>query len=81
MVSHSQTASIHPEGQYQLQNKGLAEAMISDSLNRLSEGDLFGCGWPQSPPRDYPVFRVEDNYTIVVDQAMRAPILTKYIDQ
>jgi len=75
VVAHSQTVFFHPDGQYQLINKGLAEAMVADSLNRLYEGDLFGCGWPQSPPKDYPHFRVEENYTAVFDHAMIDPPL------
>ena len=56
--SHSQTVNFIPTSQYKLENKILAEAMVSDCLNRLYEGNLFGSGWPQSPPRDYPHFRV-----------------------
>jgi hypothetical protein len=75
VVSHAQTVFFHPEGPHQLTNKELAEAMVADSLNRLYEGDLFGCGWPQSPPKDYPRFRVEDNYTAVIDQAIASPAM------
>ena len=50
-----------------MQNQVLAELMVRNSLNRMYEGYLFGSGWPQSPPRDYPHFVVEENYTIVYD--------------
>ena len=54
-------------GEYRLANKELAELVIDDCLSRLKEGHLFGSGWPQSPPRDYPRFRVYDNFTAVMD--------------
>lgn len=41
--------------------------MVKHSLNRLYERRLFGSGFPYSPPRDYPHFIVEDNYTVVYD--------------
>ena len=59
IIAHSQQVNFRPQGSYQLKNKELAELMLFDSLNRLYEGNHFGSGWPQSPPKDYPHFRVE----------------------
>lgn len=50
-----------------MQNEDLARAMVSHSLNTLYHGYLFGSGFPQFPPRDYPHFIAEHNYTIVYD--------------
>ena len=44
--------------------------MVADSLKRLYEGNLFGSGWPQSPPRDYPHFQVFTNYTAIFDSSL-----------
>ena len=56
---HKQSVEFTPQGSYKLINKELAELMVSDCLNRIYEGNVFGSGWPQSPPKDYPHFRVE----------------------
>lgn len=69
LVSHEQLVTLTPQGQYQVANQELALLMISDCLNRLYEGVLFGSGWPQSPPRAYPHFRVMQNFTIVLDSS------------
>jgi hypothetical protein len=69
VVSHSQKVSFTPLGSYKVANRELAELFVTDGLNRLYEGEVFGSGWPQSPPRDYPRFRVEDNYTAIFDTA------------
>lgn len=58
ILNHSQIIYFKPTSKYPLGNQRLAEAMIGDSLNRIYEGNLFGSGWPQSPPKDYPHFRV-----------------------
>ena len=41
--------------------------MVKHSLNRMYELNLFGSGYPTSPPRDYPHFIVEENFTVVYD--------------
>jgi hypothetical protein len=56
MRSHEQFVSIYPYGDYKVLDEALAKAMVSHSLNRLYDGRVFGSGWPQSPPRDYPHF-------------------------
>ena len=71
IVKHSQQATFTPQGTYKLLNKELADLMVSDCLNRLYEGNYFGSGWPQSPPKDYPGFRVEENYTAVIDSSVQ----------
>ena len=43
--------------------------MISHSLNRLYEINLFGSGYPMSPPRDYPHMIAEANYTVIYDSS------------
>ena len=58
-----------------LLNKELGKAMIRHSLNRLYDGNLFGSGWPMSPPRDYPNMMAEDNFTIVYDSTHVDPHL------
>jgi hypothetical protein len=50
-----------------MQNEDLARLMVQHSLNTLYHSNLFGSGWPQSPPRDYPHFITTDNFTIVYD--------------
>lgn len=41
--------------------------MVKDSLKLIKNIRVFGSGWPLSPPRDYPNFRTETNYTLVYD--------------
>ena len=41
--------------------------MVKHSLNRLYEVNLFGNGYPYSPPRDFPHLIAEHNYTIIYD--------------
>jgi len=41
-----------------MKNKELAQTMVNRCLNRMYHGNLFGSGWPLSPPRDYPHFIV-----------------------
>ena len=67
--NHSQHPSFYPYAEYKIQNKELAELMVKHSLNRLYEVNLFGNGYPVSPPRDYPHMFAEDNYTIVYDSS------------
>ena len=50
-----------------MENQDLARLMISNSLNTLYNTDLYGSGFPQFPPRDYPHFIAEENFTIVYD--------------
>lgn len=64
---HDEYISYFPSGDYKLQNLELANLLVHNSLNRLYEGDLFGSGWPLSPPRDFPQMTTRDNYTIVYD--------------
>lgn len=52
-----------------MENRGLAELMISHSLNRLYEINLFGSGYPMSPPRDYPHMIAEGNATLIYDSS------------
>jgi len=47
--------------------------MIQSSLNRIYEGLIFGSGWPMSPPRDYPHFMTQINYTVVYDSSHMFP--------
>jgi hypothetical protein len=58
-----------------LGNKDLAELMVGDSLKRIYEGRVFGSGWPQSPPRDYPHFKVYENYTAIFDSSLVSSFL------
>ena len=41
--------------------------MVSHSLNRVYEANLFGSGFPVTPPRDYPNMLANINCTIVYD--------------
>lgn len=65
--SHDQTVKFYPYDKYKIVNEELATAMVRSSLNRLYQGNLFGSGFPLSPPRDYPVFSAEGNFTVVYD--------------
>jgi hypothetical protein len=67
LKSHKQAVKLYPFGEYKLNNEQLAIEMINSSLNRLYQNKLFGSGFPQSPPRDYPSFHTEANYTVVYD--------------
>lgn len=58
IIGHSQKCKFMPQGEYELVNKELAELMVADCVNRMYEGTTFGSGWPQSPPMDYPQFKV-----------------------
>lgn len=69
---------FYPYGGFVFQNKELAQAMARHSISRLFEGTVFGSGWPQSPPRDYPHFMVEENYTVVYDSTHVDPHLPTY---
>jgi hypothetical protein len=64
---HDEFISYFPAGDYKLANLELANLLVHSSLNRLYEGNLFGSGWPLSPPRDFPQMTTRDNYTIVYD--------------
>jgi hypothetical protein len=64
---HEETVTFNQYADYKINNVDLAKLMVKHSLNRMYEGRLFGSGWPLSPPRDYPHFIVQDNYTIVYD--------------
>ena len=59
--------TFYPYGPYKMQNEDLARLMVQNSLKTLYNTDLFGSGWPQSPPRDYPHFITAENFTIVYD--------------
>lgn len=50
-----------------MENKLLADQMVSHSLNRLYEEKLFGSGWPLHPERDYPHFEAEIDASFVYD--------------
>lgn len=50
--------------------------MVHHSVNRLYERRLFGSGFPASPPRDYPHFIAEENYTIVYDSTHVDPAIS-----
>ena len=63
-------AGFFPIGKYQLADRNLALLMVGDCLKRIYEGRVFGCGWPQSPPRDYAHFKVYDNYTAIFDSSL-----------
>ena len=67
LVGHDQFPSFYPYGDFKMQNPELATLMVKHSLNRMYEVNLFGSGYPVSPPRDYPHMIMEDNYTIVYD--------------
>lgn len=67
LVAHDQFVSWYPYGSYNIQNEDLATLMVSHSLNRVYEANLFGSGFPVSPPRDYPHMIANENYTIVYD--------------
>jgi hypothetical protein len=74
---HTEFTTFYPYADYKLLNEELGRAMVRHSLNRLAEARLFGSGWPQSPPRDYPHMMAEDNYTIVYDSTHVDPHLAK----
>jgi hypothetical protein len=59
--------TFYPYGEYQLENKDLATAMIKSCLNRIKEDVPFGSGYPLSPPRDYPRFLALKDYSLVYD--------------
>lgn len=42
-----------------MQNEELARDMVRHSINTLYNDHLYGSGFPQFPPRDYPHFIVE----------------------
>ena len=65
--SHEQFVSLYQYSDYKYLNEELARVMIKHCLNRLYDSNLFGSGWPMSPPRDYPHMMTEENYTIVYD--------------
>lgn len=67
LKSHEEFTSFYPYGGYKIENEELAKLMVKHSLNRIYEGNLFGSGFPYSPPKDFPHFLAEDNYTIVYD--------------
>ena len=64
---HDQTATFTPYGQYTMNNKPLADLMVKHSLNRMYEVNLFGSGYPISPPKDYPHMMAEINFTVIYD--------------
>jgi len=70
VISMSPKVTFSQAGNYKLADKDLAESMVVDSLQKLYEKNLFGSGWPQSPPRDYPHFRVFENYTAIFDSSL-----------
>lgn len=47
--------------------------MVKSALKRLYNGNLFGSGWPLSPPKDQPHFIAENNYTVVYDPTHQDP--------
>ena len=47
----------------------MGRLMVKHSVNRLYELNLFGSGFPLSPPRDYPHMIAEYNYTITYDSS------------
>ena len=67
--SHNQLPHFYPYQEYKIENQELAELMVKHSLNRMYEVNLFGNGYPVSPPRDYPHMIAEENYTIVYDSS------------
>lgn len=72
---HEEFLSFYKYADYTILNEELATLMVRHSLNRMYEGNLFGSGWPMSPPRDYPHMMAEDNYTIVYDSTHVDPHL------
>ncbi len=75
---HEEFVTFYQYADYKIINEQLARAMIRHCLNRLYEGNLFGSGWPMSPPRDYPHMMTEENYTIVYDSTHVDPHLSEY---
>jgi len=67
--NHQQQVTLFPYGDYKILKEELGKAMVSHSHNRLYEEWLFGSGWPLSPPRDYPHFSAETDFTIVYDSS------------
>jgi hypothetical protein len=67
--SHEQNVTFFSYADYKMANVDLATEMVKHSLNRLYEGRLFGSGWPLSPPKDYPGFLAESNFTMVYDSS------------
>lgn len=57
--NHEEFISFYPYGQFKMQNEELARAMVRSGLSTLYQGYLYGSGFPQSPPRDYPHFIAE----------------------
>ena len=51
LKKHDQHPHFYPYGQYEIKNLELAELMVKHSLNRMYEINLFGNGYPVSPPR------------------------------
>jgi hypothetical protein len=74
---HTEFVSFYPYADYRLLQEDLGRAMIRHSLNRLYDSNIFGSGWPLSPPRDYPHMMAEDNYTIVYDSTHVDPHLVE----
>lgn len=52
--------------------------MISHGLNRLYQTNLFGSGWPMSPPRDYPQFESNRDFAVIYDPTQVPLWFTQY---
>jgi hypothetical protein len=67
IINQQHTVAFSAQSPFKVANAELAELIVSDSLERLYEGKAFGSGWPQSPPRRYSQFIVEDTFALVFD--------------
>lgn len=66
---HDEFISLYDVKDYKVINEDLAKTMISNSINRLYRSYIFGSGWPLNPPRDYPHFMTDINFTVIYDSA------------
>ena len=64
---------FYPHREYQMENVERAKEMLRRSLERMSEVNLFGNGFPVGLERRKPEMHAEGEFTVVVDTAMIDP--------
>ena len=64
---------FYPHGEYRMKNVEKAKEMLRRSLERMSEVDLFGNGFPVGMERKKPEMYAEGDFTFVVDTATIDP--------
>lgn len=64
---------FYPHREYRMENVERAKDMLRRSLERMSEVNLFGNGFPVGMERKKPEMYAEGNFTFVVDTATIDP--------